>query len=182
MKIAVFCGYNFGEGQEFRRAATELGSVLAQRKIGLIYGGAAAGLMGLIADAALAEGGEVIGIIPKALHAREGAHPSLSELVVVPTLQDRKDRQRDLADAFIAMPGGLGTIDELISFWAMNQLGEMDKPIGVLNVSGYYDSIFSFFAQAQAQGFFTAGNKAAPTVNDNPTQLVDAVASRIRVT
>ena len=138
-RICVFCGSSDGAKPEYLDAATELGKQLAATNIGLVYGGASVGLMGAVADAVLAAGGEVTGVMPRSLVEREVAHSKLRDLRVVGSMHERKALMTELADAFIALPGGLGTLEEFFEVWTWAQLGEHTKPLGMLNVAGYYD-------------------------------------------
>jgi len=139
--ISVFCGSSDGADPEFNNAAKELGKVIASKNIRLIYGGAQVGLMGSVADAAIRGGGKVIGVIPKFLSAKEIAHHNLSELIVVETMHERKAKMNELCDGVIALPGGYGTLEELFEMLTWGQLGLHSKPIGILNVNGYYDHL-----------------------------------------
>jgi uncharacterized protein (TIGR00730 family) len=134
--IAVFCGSNYGASEEFAEGARALGQALGKAEIGLVYGGTTKGLMGVVADAVLASGGKVYGVITESLHRRGHSHSGLTGHEIAPTLRSRKERMIELADAFIAMPGGIGTIEELMEVWTMNQLSEIDKPVGLLNSAG----------------------------------------------
>jgi uncharacterized protein (TIGR00730 family) len=147
-RVCVFAGSNLGSQAEYQAIARELGRTLAQREMGLIYGGARIGLMGAVADAVLAAHGHVTGVIPKALVAKEVAHDGLSELRVVGSMHERKTIMADLADGFIAMPGGWGTLEEFFETLTWAQLGLHRKPCGLLNVQGYFDRLLSFMAHA----------------------------------
>ena len=151
--VAVYCGSSPGSNPAFRLAAEALGRTLAQAGCTLIYGGSHAGLMGAVADAALAAGGKVIGVIPDALVSREVAHRGLSELQVVRSMHERKGRMNELAEAFVALPGGIGTLDEIIEMFTWTQLGIHRKPCAFLNIDGYYDSLLAFLRTMVAQGF-----------------------------
>jgi uncharacterized protein (TIGR00730 family) len=167
--IAVYCGSAAGHGDDYREAARALGAALARRQITLVYGGASIGLMGAVADAALEAGGHVVGIIPRWLVDRELVHPSLSVVEVVDTMHARKARMAELADAFVALPGGFGTLDELFEVLTWNQIGLHRKPCGLLNASGYYDHLLSFVDHVIGQGFVPAPHRdllrAAPTAD-----------------
>jgi len=152
-RVCVFCGSSPGDLDAYTIAARELGSVLARGGIDVVYGGGNVGLMKQVADAALAEGGQVIGVIPTALVDRELAHGTLSDLRVVASMHERKALMADLSDAFIALPGGLGTLEEIFEVVAWAQLGFHDKPCGLLNVAGYYDALLSFLDHAVASAF-----------------------------
>src|ERR1043165_174167 len=143
-RVCVFCGSSPGARPEYRQAAEAMGRLLASRRIGLVYGGGNVGLMGLLADAALSAGGEVIGVIPRHLDAREVAHRGLPDLRVVASMHERKALMADLSDAFIALPGGLGTLEEMFEILTWAQLGLHRKPCGLLNVLGYFDRLLSF--------------------------------------
>src|SRR5271163_4044120 len=144
-RVCVYCGSNSGSLPAFAVAARELGAALARRGLGLVYGGGCVGLMGVVADAVVAQGGEVIGVIPEVLAKREMAHFGLKDLRVVGTIHERKALMAELADAFIALPGGFGTMEELCEALTWAQLGLHHKPLGLLNVAGYYDPLLAFF-------------------------------------
>jgi uncharacterized protein (TIGR00730 family) len=146
-RVCVFCGSSAGSDPAFAAATRELGNLLAREGLGLVYGGARVGLMGAVADAVLAGGGEAIGVLPRALQERELAHTGLSQLHVVGSMHERKQLMADLADAFVALPGGFGTLDEFCEILTWAQLGIHTKPSGLLNVNGYYDG---FLAQVDA--------------------------------
>ncbi len=150
--VAVYCGSASGANPAFGRAATTLGRQLAEAGCTLVYGGSNAGLMGMVADAALAAGGRVIGVIPDDLFEREVAHLGLSELRVVRSMHERKALMNDLAEGFVALPGGIGTLDELVEMYTWNQLGIHQKPCALLNIDGYYDSLLAFLRHAADQG------------------------------
>jgi len=153
VRICVFCGSSAGNNPVYREAAVELGTALAKAGIGLVYGGAQVGLMGAVADAAMAAGGEVIGVIPRHLVERELAHDGLTELKEVGSMHERKAVMADLSDGFIALPGGVGTFEELFEVWTWGQLGHHQKPCALLNVSGYYDKLVTFLDHAMTEGF-----------------------------
>ncbi|MEH6567005.1 MAG: TIGR00730 family Rossman fold protein [Halopseudomonas sp.] len=153
MRICVFCGSSAGNQPQYLQAAVELGTALADAGIGLVYGGAQVGLMGAVADAALAAGGEVIGVIPRHLVERELAHDGLTQLIEVSSMHERKARMADLADGFIALPGGVGTFEELFEVWTWGQLGHHQKPCALYNAAGYYDKLIAFLDHALAEGF-----------------------------
>lgn len=152
-RICVFCGSNDGNDPSFTRAAHDLGKHLATHKIGVVYGGARVGMMGALADGALGAGGEVIGVIPEKLQALEVTHQELSELFVVESMHARKAMMAHLADAFIALPGGWGTLEEVFEVTTWTQLNYHRKPVGLLNVNGYFDKILDFVHHAVATGF-----------------------------
>jgi uncharacterized protein (TIGR00730 family) len=136
--IAVFCGSNYGASEEFADGARALGRALGKAGITIVYGGTTRGLMGVVADAALASGGNVHGVITESLHQRGHSHSGLTQHEIALTLRSRKERMVALADAFIALPGGIGTIEELMELWTMNQLSEIDKPVGLLDTAGFF--------------------------------------------
>src|SRR5262249_19565137 len=146
--IGVFCGSSFGAKPEYTAAAREVGALLARRGIALVYGGGKVGLMGVVADAALAEGGRVIGVIPQLLMKKEVAHAGLTELRVVASMTERKLLMGELSDAFIALPGGIGTLDEFFEVWTWTQLGLQTKACGLLNVDGFFDPLIEFLDRA----------------------------------
>lgn len=152
-RVCVFCGSSPGTRPEYRDTARLLGRTLAHRRLGLVYGGGSVGLMGVLADAALEAGGEVIGVIPRPLATRELAHPGLSELRVVDSMHERKATMAALADGFVALPGGLGTLEETLEILTWAQLGIHVKPVGVLDVLGYYDGLRRLLDHARGEGF-----------------------------
>ena len=158
--ICVFCGSSAGSRPAYAAAARELGRTLAERGVGVVFGGGKVGLMGVLADAALAAGGEVIGVIPEALVARELGHTGLTKLHVVRSMHERKTLMADLASAFIALPGGYGPFEEFFEAVTWTQLGIHQKPCGLLNVGGYYDSLLRLIERAVADGFIRAINRA----------------------
>lgn len=178
-RLCVFCGSKVGSNGLYQEAAAELGRLLVQRGYGLVYGGGHVGLMGVIADAVLANGGEVIGVIPEAMVGRELAHTGLTRMHVVPNMHARKARMAELADAFIAMPGGYGTFDELFEIIGWAQLGIHQKPIGLLNVAGYFDALIACVEHAIAEGFITPEHRQLTVVADQPMALLDALAQYI---
>jgi uncharacterized protein (TIGR00730 family) len=177
LRLCVFTGSSAGRRPEYAVAAAALGRALAVRGIGLVYGGARVGLMGVVADAALAAGGEVIGVIPQALVGREVAHEGLSDLRVVRSMHERKALMSDLSDGFIAMPGGWGTLEELSEVLTWGQLGFHLKPCGVLNVAGYFDGLLAFVHHAVDEGFLRRGHADALLVADRADALLDQLAA-----
>lgn len=159
-RICVFCGSSVGLRPAFATAARELGGTLAERGLGVVFGGGKVGLMGVLADAALAAGGEAIGVIPEALVAREVGHNGLTRLHVVRSMHERKTLMADLADAFIALPGGYGTFEEFFEAVTWTQLGIHQKPCGLLNVDGYYDALLELLVGAVADGFIRETNRS----------------------
>lgn len=158
--IAVYCGSSYGTNPAYATIATQVGQGLARKGMTLVYGGGRAGLMGQVADAALSAGGKVIGIIPTRLMDKEAGHMGLTELHVVPDMHVRKSMMIDKADAFITLPGGVGTLEELFEVWAWLQLGFHRKPVGLLNVDGYYDPLLTMMNHTVNQGFMRAENNA----------------------
>lgn len=159
-RIAVYCGSSSGDSSLFKLAATELGALIASQGMTLVYGGARIGLMGAVADAALAAGGDVIGVIPGALMHDEVVHAGLTHFEVVGSMHERKARMLDLADAVVAMPGGFGTLDELFEALTWAQLRFHAKPIGMLNLNGYFDALLSFLDDSVSTGFLSERNRA----------------------
>ena len=155
--ICVYCGSRPGTEPAFAEAARQVGLWIAQNKGQLVYGGGHNGLMGMMADACLQAGGRVVGVIPKALVEKEWAHSGCSELHVVENMHERKSLMAEHADAFLAMPGGIGTFEEFFEVWTWRQLGYHDKPVGLLNIKGYYDNLLTFLSTAVQQGFMNAG-------------------------
>lgn len=176
-RICVFCGSSPGAHPEYAGAAAELGRLLAERGIALVYGGGNVGLMGILADAALLAGGEVIGVIPRHLEAKEIAHRTVSQLRVVGSMHERKALMADLSDAFIALPGGLGTLEELFECATWTQLGLHAKPLGLLNVRGYYDLLARFLDRTVEDRFVRADHRALISVYTSPTELLAALQS-----
>ncbi len=174
--LCVFCGSSPGSSPVFARAAGELGGLAAARGLELVYGGGKAGLMGTLADAALKAGGRVTGVIPRALVDRELAHPALTRLHVVGGMHQRKALLASLADAFAVLPGGLGTFDELFEAAAWSQLGLHAKPIGLLNVDGYFDPLLAMLDRGVEAGFVQPRGRAALLVRDSPQALLDCLA------
>lgn len=160
-RVCVFCGSNQGANPAYSLAAEQLGKLLAQQNIGLVYGGGKVGLMGTVANAALAAGGEVIGVIPQALANREIAHTGLSKLHIVASMHERKALMSDYADAFIALPGGMGTLEEFAEVLTWGQLGLHQKPCGLLNIEGYYNCLITFFDQAVQAQFVRPEHRSA---------------------
>ena len=171
-RICVYCGSNSGARDSYPAAATAMGRCLTRHGIGLVYGGAKVGLMGVLADIVLAGGGQVIGVIPEALIAREIAHQGLTELRVVRSMTERKALMAELADAFIALPGGFGTLDELSEMITWSQLGLHRKPCGLLNIEGFYDALLSFLDNAVAEGFIRQEHRATVLSDDDPDRLL----------
>lgn len=171
--VCVFCGSSEGNAPGYREAAASLGRMLASRGCRVVYGGGSVGLMGVLADAALAAGGEVVGVIPHALAAREVGHPRLTQMHVVNTMHQRKALMAKLSDAFIAMPGGIGTLEELFEIWSWAQLGVHTKPCGLLNVKGYFDQLLAFLDSCLAAGFIPPVVRAIALADTDAERLLD---------
>lgn len=176
-RICVFCGSNSGVRPIYTEVAQALGRALAGLRIGLVYGGGRVGLMGVIADSVMAAGGEVIGVIPEALEAREVGHQNLSELRIVHSMHERKAMMAELSDAFIAMPGGYGTFEEFCEVITWAQLGLHRKPCGLLNVEGYYSPLLSLFDHAVSEGFVRAAHRSIVLEEKDPERLIELLES-----
>jgi uncharacterized protein (TIGR00730 family) len=174
-RLCVFSGSSPGGHPDYGQAAEELGRALAGQGIGVVYGGAQVGLMGTIADAALEAGGEVVGVIPQALVDREIAHTGLTDLHVVGSMHERKARMADLADGFIALPGGMGTLEELFEAFTWTQLGLQSKPLGLLEVRGYFAQLVAFLDHVVEERFLTAEHRALLVVEERAQALLDAL-------
>jgi uncharacterized protein (TIGR00730 family) len=175
--ICVFCGSNPGARDSYAEAARRLGRAVAARRLKLVYGGAAVGLMGALADAALAAGGEVIGVIPAALVEREIAHKGLTELHAVRSMHERKALMADLSDGFIALPGGAGTLEETFEVWTWGQLGHHRKPVGLINVEGFFDRLLGFLDHLTAEQFMRREHREMLLVASDPDELLDRFES-----
>jgi uncharacterized protein (TIGR00730 family) len=176
-RVCVFCGSSRGHDPRYAGQAAALARELASRGIGVVFGGGSIGLMGVLADHALAAGGSVTGVIPHGLAARELAHRGVADMRVVPTMHARKALMAELADGFVALPGGLGTLDELFEIVTWSQLGIHRKPVGVLNVAGYYDPLVALLDHAVAGGFVSPENRGLVVVEDDPASLLDRMAA-----
>jgi uncharacterized protein (TIGR00730 family) len=176
-RICVFTGSSPGLLPEYETAAIELGNELAFRGYELVYGGAKVGLMGVIADAVLSRGGQVTGVIPAKLASREIAHQGLSELKIVASMHERKLVMSELSSAMVALPGGLGTLDELFEMLTWAQLGIHKKPCGILNVRGYFDQLLRFLDHAESQRFITSDHRNMLLSQSNPRALLDLIES-----
>ena len=171
-RVAVFCGANAGASPSYRAAAVALGTELAARGIGIVYGGGNVGLMGAVADGALSAGGEVHGVITEALRVKELAHLDLTSLIVVDTMHERKAAMADRADAFVALPGGFGTFDELFEVITWTQLGIHEKPCGMLNHRGFFDDLVTFIDKTTTAGFIKPAHRDTVVVErDGPAML-----------
>jgi uncharacterized protein (TIGR00730 family) len=178
-RICVFAGSSVGKRSEYQQAAHALGEELLAGGLGIVYGGASVGLMGIVADTVLAGGGEVIGVLPRALFRRELAHRNLTELHEVGSMHERKALMADLADGFIVLPGGFGTFDELFEMTTWSQLGLHAKPIGLLNVANYFEPLLALVAHAIQEGFIPAFHEGILLHEDNPVALLNAFASYV---
>jgi uncharacterized protein (TIGR00730 family) len=176
-RVLVFCGSSPGRLPDYVECSRALGAELAARGLGLVYGGAQVGVMGAVADAVLAAGGEVIGVIPRMLVDREVAHTGLSDLRVVETMHERKALMESLADGVIALPGGFGTLEELFEIVTWAQLGIHAKPVGLINVAGYWDQLLAFIDHMSAERFLHTQQRDALLVADSPTELLERMAS-----
>lgn len=176
-RLCVYCGSSPGRDPRYGEAARTLGNILLERDIGLVYGGASVGVMGQVADAVLAGGGQAIGVIPEALAVKEVAHDGLTEQHVVPSMHERKALMADLSDGFVALPGGWGTIEEIFEVLTWAQLGFHDKPCGLLNTGGYYDLLHGFLEHAIEEEFVKPTYRQMLIVESDPAALLDRYAA-----
>jgi uncharacterized protein (TIGR00730 family) len=176
-RICVYCGSNPGKSAEFLESARSLARELVRRDICLVYGGASVGIMGEIADTVLAGGGEVIGVIPQALVDKEVSHAGLTELKIVGSMHERKEIMADISEGFIALPGGLGTIEEIFEVLTWAQLGFHKKPCALLNIKGYYDKLIQFLTHAVAEGFIANPHREMLLVEEEPHRLLEIMAA-----
>jgi uncharacterized protein (TIGR00730 family) len=174
-RLCVFCGSSPGNNPAYSAVAASLGKLLAERRIGVVYGGASIGVMGALADAAQAAGGEVIGVIPHALVEWEVAHTGLADLRIVSSMHERKALMAELSDGFIALPGGIGTLEELFEVWTWAQLGSHGKPCAVLNVRGFYDRLLGFLDFVESEGFLRQMHRSMLLVSETPEGLMDMI-------
>ena len=181
-RLAVYCGSSMGTNPRFAEIARGLGTEMARRGIGLVYGGGRLGLMGVVADAVLEAGGEVYGVIPQALVDIEVAHTGLTELHVVRTMHERKALMTELTDAFVAIPGGVGTFDELFEAWSWNALGYHAKPFAILNVDGFWDSMITFLDHVTVSGFMSPARRAQLLVADGIDDAIDQLGAAVGTT
>jgi uncharacterized protein (TIGR00730 family) len=177
--LAVFCGSSPGNRPAYTELAVRAGELIARRGLTLVYGGGRVGLMGSLADAALAAGGRVVGVIPQLLIDREVGHAGLSQLHVVRTMSERKLLMGDLADSFLALPGGIGTMDELFEAWTWTQLGLHRKPCALVNLDGYYDALLAFLDRAVAEGFLQPRYRAALLVAADVETALEQLAAAV---
>ena len=175
MRIAIYCGSSRGLDPIYATMAAEIATYLAKQSIGIVYGGGNVGIMGVIADAALAAGGEVIGVIPESLLAKELGHGGVTELHVTRTMHERKQKMVDLSDAFIALPGGFGTLDELFETLTWLQLGFHGKPVGLLNVAGFFDHLLTFLDHMSTTGFLKPEHRSSLITETDPEALLQAI-------
>ncbi|HRJ07623.1 MAG TPA: TIGR00730 family Rossman fold protein [Prosthecobacter sp.] len=173
MRIAIYCGANGGHNPVFKKAAAGLAAFLARQGIGIVYGGGRVGLMGAVADAALAAGGEVIGVIPHSLMEKELGHTGLTALHVTRSMHERKQMMVDLSDGFIALPGGFGTLDELFETLTWLQLSFHGKPVGLLNAEGFFDGLLAFLDQMRGHGFLKPAHRDCVLVERDPALLLE---------
>jgi uncharacterized protein (TIGR00730 family) len=176
-RVCVFCGSSKGSRAIYAQSGRALGTLLASKGIGLVYGGGNVGLMGIVADAVMESGGQVIGVIPEALVQRELAHRAVTELIVVRSMHERKAKMAELSDAFIAMPGGYGTFEEFCEIITWAQLGLHRKPCAILNVEGYYDPLLALFDRAVAEGFVHPSNRQLVLQGTEPNGLLNLLAA-----
>jgi uncharacterized protein (TIGR00730 family) len=176
-RVCVYCGSSPGKSPGYSEAARALGHELVARGLDLVYGGASVGVMGAVADAVLERGGAVTGVIPHALSTKEVAHHGLTDLIVVDSMHERKAKMADLSDAFIALPGGWGTCEEIFEMLTWAQLGFHEKPCGLLNVDSYYDRLFAFLEQAMAEGFVREQYRPMVIMEEDPSRLLDRFAA-----
>jgi len=172
-RLCVFCGSSPGAMPEYSQAARRLGSLLAQRQVGLVYGGGNVGMMGQLAKAVIEQGGEVIGVIPRELLEKKVAYTALSDLRVVGSMHERKALMAELADGFLALPGGLGTLEEFFEVWTWAQLGLHQKPCGLLNICDYYTPLITFLDHLVTQGFLAAAHRSMVMVEEHPEALLE---------
>jgi len=180
--VAIYCGSNNGRVENYKEFATKLGKVLAKRKINLVYGGTNKGLMGVLANSAIEKGAHVTGVITERLKAKNQVHPNLSMIETYPTMQSRKARMIELADACIMMPGGIGTLEEFMEVWTLNQLGETSKPLGVLNIDNYFGNLIAFIEHMIAERFLPSAHRNGIVVNPDPEELINLLVKFSPVT
>jgi len=172
--VCVYCGASLGADPAYAEAARQVGAALAARGLRVVYGGASVGLMGMVADSALEAGGDVVGVIPQVLVDKEVAHPGLTELHTVSSMHERKAKMAELSDGFLALPGGIGTLEELVEVYTWSYLGIHDKPFGLINTNGYYDGFTAFLDHAVDQAFLRPEVRQRLTVAPTPEELLTA--------
>jgi uncharacterized protein (TIGR00730 family) len=177
-RVCIFCGSSTGLRPDYRTAAERIAIELAKREVGIVFGGGCVGLMGIVADTALAHGAHVIGVIPSAMVAREIAHFGLPDLRIVASMHERKALMATLSDAFVALPGGFGTFEELCEVVTWTQLGLHSKPCGLLNVAGYYDGLVALFDRAVADGFIRPEKRRIVLADSDPAALIERLVER----
>ena len=180
--VAIYCGSNDGRVESYKQFATKLGKVLAKRKINLVYGGTNKGLMGILANSAIEKGAHVTGVITERLKAKNQVHPNLSMIETYPTMQSRKARMIELADACIMMPGGIGTLEEFMEVWTLNQLGETSKPLGVLNIDNYFGNLIAFIEHMIVERFLPSAHRNGIVVSSDPEELINLLVKFSPVT
>jgi uncharacterized protein (TIGR00730 family) len=171
-RLAIFCGSNPGSRPEYVEAAHSLGTLLCEKEIGVVYGGSSVGLMAALADTMVENGGDIIGVIPRMLVEREVANEALSDLRIVESMHERKAMMAELADGFMALPGGIGTLEEFFEIWTWGQLGMHDKPCGLLNVAGYFDPLLQFLDRAVDEKFVREVHRGMVVVESDPAALL----------
>jgi uncharacterized protein (TIGR00730 family) len=181
-QITVFCGSNFGTDEIYEKQAFRLGEILAERKIGLVYGGANVGLMNAVADGSLSKGGKVTGVLPVFIKDKGIAHKNLTELILVNTMHERKTKMNELSDGVIALPGGFGTLEEFFETLTWGQLGLHRKPAGLLNINGFYDSLKILAQTMVEKGFLKEANRKMLLISDDIDKLIDQMESYIAPT
>ncbi|MCP2669415.1 TIGR00730 family Rossman fold protein [Maricaulaceae bacterium EIL42A08] len=175
--VCVYCGSNFGSDPIYTETARAMGRTLAERGLRLVYGGGQVGLMGAVADACIDAGGDVLGVIPDFLHHKEIAHPRVQDMHIVSSMHERKLMMADHADAFVAMPGGLGTMEELFEVWTWSQLGRHKKPVALLNMKGYWDKLVGFLDHMRDEGFVESRHRDMLLSAETPDAVLDALES-----
>jgi uncharacterized protein (TIGR00730 family) len=176
-RITVFCGSSFGSEKEYQEQAFMLGKTLAERNIGLVYGGANVGLMGAVANGTIENKGKVIGVLPRFLQNKEIAHQGLTELILVETMHERKTKMNELTDGVITLPGGYGTLEEFFEMLTWAQLGLHEKPIAILNTNGFYDELLALVNTMVEKGFLKEANKNMLLISENINDLLDQMAN-----
>lgn len=176
-RLTVFCGSSFGTDKIYRESAAMLGEILAKREIELVYGGANVGLMGVVADSVLDNGGRVIGVLPKFLESKELAHNRITQMILVESLHERKSKMSELSDGVIALPGGFGTLEEFFEMLTWAQLGLHKKPVAILNINGYYNPLITFVRNMVEEGFLKRENMQMILIGDKIHELLDKMES-----